>query len=522
LNYDWDSAVLPLLIIIITSSQPASASPYSAGYSHGCSDATAGGHPYLNSPGKGSAFHTANFMQGYNDGYGACSHSSSGRGSNTGPNIPIQRAIPKFAQVRSNLKPNTSIQKPASSAQTIITKTFNLNRDGIIFPIRYAITGNGNGVYNIAWEQQSRDTIAVSIGSRSDGKLIIEMPRKLLLGSPVVFIDGASTSVEETTSNSKVRTLEIDFSKDSNQIEIQDTISTPTLNARAIQQAEASNNQNSGGQGIATPSTNSAVPFLLTPSKQQTQSQQEPSSSPTQGIITKTFSVGLFPIRYAITGNGNVLHTISWKNRNTLSINIGSKSDGNLIIELPRELIDSPQVFVDGIHVPAKQTTINSKVRTLVVNFHKDSSKIEMQNTSSSKLLPSFRPHPPPIPSVQPSTSLPSTMGHSINNQNPTNTGIDYVSLCTKLQPVLVQSCHTFVNTNGSLTSQGNHALHCVKSAILLSGDSSSWVGVPLSTVLNGLSMLAPPTGCDRVVNMGGFSQLGNIGSLNSIVRALP
>jgi hypothetical protein len=37
-------------------------------------------------------------------------------------------------------------------------------------------------------------------------------------------------------------------------------------------------------------------------------------------------------------------------------------------------------------------------------------------------------------------------------------------------------------------------------------------VGVPLSVVLDGLSMLAP-TGCDGIVNMSGFSQLGNIGS---------
>jgi TAP-like protein len=33
--------------------------------------------------------------------------------------------------------------------------------------------------------------------------------------------------------------------------------------------------------------------------------------------------------------------------------------------------------------------------------------------------------------------------------------------------------------------------------------------------------MLAPPTGCDGMVNMGGFSQLGNIGSLNSIIQQL-
>ena len=85
-----------------------------------------------------------------------------------------------------------------------------------------------------------------------------------------------------------------------------------------------------------------------------------------------------------------------------------------------------------------------------------------------------------------------------------------------------MQSCHILVNNKNSLTSQGNHALHCVKSAILLSGNPSSWVGVPLSVVLNGLSMLAPPTGCDGMVNMSGFRQLGNIDSLNSIVRALP
>ena len=86
---------------------------------------------------------------------------------------------------------------------------------------------------------------------------------------------------------------------------------------------------------------------------------------------------------------------------------------------------------------------------------------------------------------------------------------------------MLVQSCHTLINNDGSLTSQGNHALHCVKSAILLSGNPSSWVGVPLSVVLNGLSMLAPPAGCDGIVNMSGFSQLGNLGSLNSIIRVL-
>jgi hypothetical protein len=47
-------------------------SPYSSGYSHGCSDAKLGGHFYLDTPGKGPSFHTSTFMQGYNDGYSSC------------------------------------------------------------------------------------------------------------------------------------------------------------------------------------------------------------------------------------------------------------------------------------------------------------------------------------------------------------------------------------------------------------------------------------------------------------------
>jgi hypothetical protein len=68
--------------------------------------------------------------------------------------------------------------------------------------------------------------------------------------------------------------------------------------------------------------------------------------------MTRIFNLNIagltFPIRYAITGNGNIPHSITWEqhNRNTLSIDIGSQSNGKLIIELPRVLIDSPQIYV--------------------------------------------------------------------------------------------------------------------------------------------------------------------------------
>ena len=44
---------------------------YNTGYSHGCSDAKSGGHPYLNS----HPSHTPIFMSGYQQGYAACSSS---------------------------------------------------------------------------------------------------------------------------------------------------------------------------------------------------------------------------------------------------------------------------------------------------------------------------------------------------------------------------------------------------------------------------------------------------------------
>ena len=63
--------------------------------------------------------------------------------------------------------------------------------------------------------------------------------------------------------------------------------------------------------------------------------------------------------------------------------------------------------------------------------------------------------------------------------------------------------------------------MNCIKNGILLGG-GAALVGVPLSIILKGLSMLAAPTGCGDVVNMQGFNQLGDIGSLSSLTSLLP
>jgi hypothetical protein len=49
--------------------------PYESGYNHGCDDARISdpSERYINQPGKGPSFHTGSFMNGYYDGFDACS-----------------------------------------------------------------------------------------------------------------------------------------------------------------------------------------------------------------------------------------------------------------------------------------------------------------------------------------------------------------------------------------------------------------------------------------------------------------
>ena len=61
-----------------TTTNDTAATPNDSGYSHGCSDAKISNlsERYVNQPGKGPSSHTSSFMQGYYNGYSACSVSS--------------------------------------------------------------------------------------------------------------------------------------------------------------------------------------------------------------------------------------------------------------------------------------------------------------------------------------------------------------------------------------------------------------------------------------------------------------
>jgi hypothetical protein len=63
-----------LLITIPGSALASSGSPYDSGYNHGCDDARISdpSDRYINQPEKGPAFHTSEFMNGYDSGFNSC------------------------------------------------------------------------------------------------------------------------------------------------------------------------------------------------------------------------------------------------------------------------------------------------------------------------------------------------------------------------------------------------------------------------------------------------------------------
>ena len=81
------------LMVQSGSAGSATTEAYNFGYDHGCDDAgIAPSDRYINQPRKGSSFHTNEFMDGYNDGFDACSV-----GDNSTIIIPIAMTMTTLA-----------------------------------------------------------------------------------------------------------------------------------------------------------------------------------------------------------------------------------------------------------------------------------------------------------------------------------------------------------------------------------------------------------------------------------------
>ena len=125
------------------------------------------------------------------------------------------------------------------------------------------------------------------------------------------------------------------------------------------------------------------------------------TSSEIAGTVTDVFEVdagkyGTFDIEYAITGG--IIEYISVEPAIFgLVIGINSTDNGKLVVELPRQYIDSTDqkgadeifiILIDGIQVPyTEESDIDSKTRNISINFERNDSTIEVIGT---KVIPEF------------------------------------------------------------------------------------------------------------------------------------
>jgi len=162
-----DAILATVVILIIMSPSVVTStvfaiSAYNSGRNHGCSDAR-DADQYINTPGKGPAFHTADFNRGYRDGHAACSGGSGGNN----PNIHRASSSGGFRVIEATL--HTSGPYTGACPHTIyFNGRVSVAGDGG-GTVRYRfITGNGyEGPvqtlhFNSAGSRDVRDTHTIS------------------------------------------------------------------------------------------------------------------------------------------------------------------------------------------------------------------------------------------------------------------------------------------------------------------------------------------------------------------------
>jgi hypothetical protein len=245
---------------------------------------------------------------------------------------------------------------------------FDLKVGNQSFSLRYHV--NGANINNISADKDNT-SILIALSPSTDGTLNIELPRSVIDSKGqgnvdedyVVFADGQQISAEQTLTNNQLRTLLIDFENGVEEIEVQGTQDLPTLSS-------VSTSPKSSGQG---------------------KEQDQRSSSTFELKIDDS----IHPIKYNLTG-GKISNMTAMRENSTLILDITTNDDGNITIELPRNIIDSKNpenqdedyvVFADGQHIGAEQTITNNRLRTLAIDFEKGVNQIEIAGT---RIVPEF------------------------------------------------------------------------------------------------------------------------------------
>jgi plastocyanin len=111
-------------------------------------------------------------------------------------------------------------------------KTYNLGIGNKQFKIPYQITGGKLDTINA---QGNNATLVFNISTTSDGKLTLDLPRKIIDSKKqggidegyAVFVDGQNANADQIKNNTESRTLSIDFPKGASRIDIAGTHIVP-------------------------------------------------------------------------------------------------------------------------------------------------------------------------------------------------------------------------------------------------------------------------------------------------------
>jgi hypothetical protein len=286
--------------------------------------------------------------------------------------------------------------------------TFNLTIDDQKYPLMYNITG---GEVSSITADRAQSTLLINIASREDGTLTIELPRNVIDSKAqgntdeeyAVFVDDQPNDFEETTNNNEARVLEIGFDNGAEQIEIAGT-QIAAIDATGATATEADNATTITTQGDTTTITTGG-PTVITEDNATgaTATGGDTANATDSRTVTasNTFNLTIddqkYPLMYNITG-GEVSSITADRAQSTLLINVASREDGTLTIELPRNVIDSKAqgntdeeyaVFVDDQPNDFEETTNNNEARVLEIGFDNGAEQIEIAGT---QIIPEFGP----------------------------------------------------------------------------------------------------------------------------------
>jgi hypothetical protein len=96
-------------------------------------------------------------------------------------------------------------------------------------------------------------------------------------------------------------------------------------------------------------------------------------------------------------------------------------------------------------------------------------------------------------------------------SQQPMQGGIDWTTVCNNLQAALVSSCVVLVNSDNTLTQEGQRAVDCIRNGIFLAGGGTFLASLPLPLIISALRALEEPTGCGGIVEWGAIASVGDL-----------